>query len=150
MWKKYKSYIIEILIALAVGALSALLTKNGMREFEKVNQPFLSPPTFLFPIVWTILFILMGISAGLSYETEKRVPFVYRLSLFVNFCWSLIFFNMKAYLFAFIWLILLWVLILLTIFDYYNINKTAAYLQIPYLLWVTFAGYLTFGVWYLN
>ena len=150
MWKKYKPYIFEILIALAVGGLSALLSMNGMKTFSEVAQPALSPPMWLFPIVWSILYILMGISAGLAIKTGSRVPFSYRLSLAINFFWSIIFFNMRAYLFAFIWLILLWVVIIIMISDYYKINKTAAYLQIPYLLWVTFAAYLTFAIWLLN
>ena len=150
MWKKYKPYIIEIVIALAIGGLSALLTKNGMDDFREILKPPLSPPGILFPIVWTILYVLMGISAGRCYKKAHFVPFSYRLSLFVNFLWSIIFFNMKAYLFAFIWLILLFVLIVLMIARYLKIDKTAAYLQIPYLLWVIFAGYLTFGVWLLN
>lgn len=150
MLKKYKPYIFEILLALSVGGLSALLTKNSMQNFERVLKPPLSPPGFLFPIVWSILFILMGISAGLSKKTEGKVPFSYRLSLVVNFFWSIIFFNMQAYLFAFIWLLLLLVIIVIMIFDYLKINKTAAYLQIPYVLWVCFAGYLTFFIWLLN
>ncbi len=150
MWKKYKPYIVEIIIALAVGGLSALLTKNGMADFENVAKPPLSPPPILFPIVWSILYVLMGISAGLSLKTAYRVPYAYRLSLIVNFFWSIIFFNMKAYFFAFVWLILLGILVIVTIIDYYKINKTAAYLQIPYLLWIIFAGYLTFSIWLLN
>ena len=92
----------------------------------------------------------MGISAGMIYEKSGNVPFVYRLSLIVNFLWSIIFFNMEAYLFAFIWLLLLLVLIIMTIVDYFKISKNAAYLQIPYLLWVIFAGYLNLAIWYLN
>ncbi|MBR4172823.1 MAG: tryptophan-rich sensory protein, partial [Clostridia bacterium] len=79
--RKYKPYIIEILIALAVGGLSAYLTKDAMASFEALNQPPLAPPSYLFPIVWTILFVLMGISAGIVYTKSGSVPFVYRLSL---------------------------------------------------------------------
>ena len=150
MLKKYKPYIIEILIALAVGGLSAYFTKDSMADFEALTKPPLTPPGFLFPIVWAILFVLMGISAGMVYKSSGNVPFVYRLSLIVNFLWSIIFFNMEAYLFAFIWLLLLFVLIILTILEYSKVNKTAAYLQIPYLLWVAFAGYLNFFIWFLN
>ena len=148
--KKYKPYIIEILIALAVGGLSAYLTKDSMETFNSLVKPPLSPPSYLFPIVWAILFILMGISAGMVYKKSGSVPFIYRLSLIVNFLWSIIFFNMEAYLFAFVWLLLLLVLIILTIIEYSKIDKTAAYLQIPYLIWVCFAGYLNFFIWYLN
>lgn len=148
--KKYKPYIIEILIALAVGGLSAFFTKDSMAHFETLIKPPLAPPGYLFPIVWTVLFILMGISAGIIYTKSGSVPFIYRLSLIVNFLWSIIFFNMEAYLFAFIWLLLLLVLIILTIAEYSKIDKTAAYLQIPYLIWVCFAGYLNFFIWLLN
>lgn len=150
MLKKYRPYIIEILIALFVGGLSAYLTKDAMSDFEALAKPPLSPPGFLFPIVWTVLFVLMGISAAIVYEKSGRVPFIYRLSLIVNFLWSIIFFNMEAYLFAFIWLLLLLVLIIMTIIDYSKISKAAAYLQIPYLIWVIFAGYLNLFIWYLN
>lgn len=148
--KKYKPYIIEILIALAVGGLSAYLTKDSMEAFDALIKPPLSPPSFLFPIVWTILFILMGVSAGMVHEKSGSVPFVYRLSLVVNFFWSIIFFNMEAYLFAFVWLLLLLGLIILTIIEYSKVSKTAAYLQLPYLIWVCFAGYLNFFIWFLN
>ena len=150
MLKKYRPYIIEILIALLVGGLSAYLTKDAMSDFEALAKPPLSPPGFLFPVVWTVLFVLMGISAAIVYEKSGSVPFIYRLSLIVNFLWSIIFFNMGAYLFAFIWLLLLLLLIAMTIIEYSKVSKTAAYLQIPYLLWVIFAGYLNFFIWYLN
>ena len=111
----------------------------------------------LFPIVWGILFVLMGISSAIVYEkreTDKEASQealkVYALQLAVNFSWTIIFFNMQAYLFAFIWLIVLWVLIILMIIKFKKISPTAAYLQIPYLLWVTFAGYLTLMIYLLN
>ncbi len=157
MFKKIKPYIVSVLIALAVGGLSAFFTRNSMDLYRDIITPPLAPPGWLFPVVWTILFILMGISAAIIYtdktapETEKRSAlYTYALSLLVNFFWSLIFFNLRAFLFAFIWLLLLLYLIIRTIMKYYKINKTAAYLQIPYLIWVTFAGYLTFAIWYLN
>ncbi len=150
MLKKYKPYIIQILIALAVGGLVAFLTRNSMSVYEEVIKPPLSPPPILFPIVWTILYTLMGISAAMVYNTVGRVPFVYYLQLFVNFIWPLIFFNMQAFLFSFIWILLLWVLIIAMIAEFYSINKTAAFLQIPYLIWVTFAAYLNFAIWLLS
>lgn len=111
MWQKIKPYFISILIALGVGGLSALLTRNSMDIYEKTNQPPLSPPSILFPIVWSILFILMGISAAIIYTRKDEEPsgvrdslVVYVISLLFNFFWSIIFFNMQAYLFAFIWL----------------------------------------------
>ncbi len=152
-----KTYIISVLIALGVGGLSALLTSGNMSLYEEIVTPALSPPSILFPIVWTILYILMGVSAAIIFNTTKaptsqraEALFTYIISLAVNFFWSIIFFNMRMYFFAFVWLVLLWVLILKTILEYHQINKLAAYLQIPYLIWVTFAGYLTFSIFLLN
>lgn len=157
MWKKIKPYLFSILIALGVGGLSALLTKGNMQIYQQIKKPPLSPPMMAFPIVWGILFVLMGISSAIIYvKREQNRPEVlsalriYGLQLIVNFFWSLIFFNMQAYLFAFIWLLLLWALIWVMIFQFKKISPTAAYLQIPYLLWVTFAGYLTLMVFLLN
>lgn len=157
MKEKIKTYIVSIAIALAVGGLSALLTRNSMMLYDTIITPPLSPPSFIFPIVWTVLFILMGISAAIIYldrtasvPRKKSALYTYALSLAVNFFWSIIFFNLRAFLFAFIWLLLLLYLIIKTILKYHKINPLAAYLQIPYLLWVTFAGYLTFAIWILN
>lgn len=154
---KIKPYIISILIALATGALSALLTSGNMDLYSTIITPPLAPPAVLFPIVWTILYILMGINAALIYNTQnvaehekKTALYIYAISLLFNFFWSIIFFNNRQFLFAFIWLLILWILIILTIIKYYKINPVAAYLQIPYLLWVTFAAYLNFAIWYLN
>lgn len=157
MWKKLKPYIISILVALGTGGLSAFLTKNSMEVYKNINQPPLAPPMILFPIVWLILFILMGISSAIIYTKRSTNPrealsglIIYGLQLIVNFFWSIIFFNMQAYLFAFIWLLLLWVLIIMMILQFRKISPLAAYLQIPYLLWVTFAGYLNIMIFLLN
>ncbi len=156
MKEKIKSYLFFILSALAVGGLSAFFTRNSMSIYDDILTPPLSPPSIVFPIVWTILFTLMGISAAMVYNSaapqkqKETALLTYALSLAVNFFWSLIFFNLRAFLFAFLWLLLLLYLIIKTILQYYKINKTAAYLQIPYAVWVTFAGYLTLGIWWLN
>lgn len=157
MWKKLKPYIILILVALGTGGLSAFLTKNSMEVYKNINQPPLAPPMILFPIVWLILFILMGISSAIIYTKRSTNPrealsglIIYGLQLIVNFFWSIIFFNMQAYLFAFIWLLLLWVLIIMMILQFRKISPLAAYLQISYLLWVTFAGYLNIMIFLLN
>ena len=153
---KWKPFILCLLIPLAVGGLSALLTQSSMAHFEALNQPPLSPPSWLFPVVWTILFILMGIASYLVYnarQPQRQVRAalgVYGVQLAFNFCWTLIFFNLSLYLFAFIWLVLLWLLILLTLIRFYRLSKTAGYLLLPYLLWVTFAGYLNFAIFLLN
>lgn len=156
MKEKIKSYVFFILSALAVGGLSAFFTRNNMDINNDLLMPPLSPPPILFPIVWSILFILMGISAAMIYnsdapKSQKNTALnIYALSLAVNFSWNIIFFNLRAFGFAFFWLLLLLFLIILTIIKYFKIQKIAAYLQIPYALWVTFAGYLTAGIWWLN
>ncbi len=152
----YKKLIICILIPLLVGGISALLTRNSMATFESVAKPPLSPPGWLFPVVWTILYILMGIASYLISTSKGPKTLsdsalaIYGLQLVFNFFWSIIFFNMEAYLFAFVWLIALWLLILWTTVAFYKIDKTAGLLMIPYLIWVTFAGYLNLGIYLLN
>ncbi len=141
-------------ISLGVGALSAIVSNAGMDSFKSAEHPPLTPPDFLFPIVWTILFILMGISAYLIFESSSdlRTPalVLYGVQLAVNFFWPVFFFTFQAYLWSFIWILLLWVLIIAMIVIFSKISKPAAILQIPYLLWVTFAAYLNFGVYLLN
>ena len=157
MIKKFnlnKSLIISILIPLFVGLVSSLLSINSFNNFNLLNKPPLSPPGWLFPIVWTILYILMGISSYLVYE-ENDVHSdcclkIYFLSLFINFLWSPIFFTLELRLFAFIFIVVLDLLVAYTIFFYYKVNKKAAYLQIPYLVWVLFATYLNLAIYILN
>lgn len=157
MQNKIRPYAASVVIALAVGGLSALLTAGSMDLYSQIVQPPLAPPSFLFPVVWTVLFILMGISAAMIYLEKDNMPkevtkalIIYAINLFLNFFWSIIFFNMRAFLLAFIWLVLLWVTILIMIIKFYRIKPIAGLLQIPYLLWVTFAGYLTFAIYLLN
>ncbi len=157
MKKETKSYIIAVLIPLIVGGVSALLTSGNMNLYDKIIQPPLAPPPVLFPIVWTVLYVLMGISSGIIYNSKNGTAAqrnnalaVYGLQLFVNFFWSIIFFNLNAFLFSFILIIVLWLFVILMIIRFYKIDKTAAYLQIPYLLWVTFAAYLTLAIYILN
>lgn len=146
----------SIAIPIVMGAAAGFLTRNAMQDFEALNQPPLSPPGWLFPIVWTILYILMGISAYMikvadaSTEDIDDALTIYRYQLIVNFLWPVFFFNFGWYLFAFVWLILLWILVIFMIRKFYTISKPAAYLNIPYLIWLTFAAYLNFGVWWLN
>ena len=154
--KPWKVYTNSILAAEAVGALSGFLTKDGMKLFnEQVTQPPLSPPSFLFPIVWGILYALMGIGAARirmappSDDRSKGLG-IYIIQLIVNFFWSLIFFNMQRFAFAFLWLLLLWSLVAWMIIVFRKTDRLAAWLQLPYLLWLTFAAYLNLGVWYLN
>lgn len=150
----WKALIISLLISFGVAGLSAFLTMKNMDIYKQLVQPPLAPPGFLFPIVWTILFALMGISAYMVYKSggEKvgSALAVYGLQLVFNFFWTIIFFNVRNYLFAFIWLIALLILIATMIIKFYDINKTAGLLQIPYFLWVMFAGYLNLAIYLLN
>ncbi len=156
MKNKIKAYTLGILIPLAVGFLSAYLTRGSMNIYQSLKTPPLSPPSILFPIVWTVLYILMGIGSAIIYtsrakqKNKNEALTIYALQLAVNFFWSLIFFNKRAFLFSFIWLLLLLFLIIAMIISFKKIGKTAAYLQIPYLLWVSFAGYLNLGIYLLN
>lgn len=151
-FKKYGSLIVAILIPLAVGALSALLTGDAMRDFAAVEQPPLSPPGFLFPIVWTVLYILMGISSFRVWKKQRRASglTVYAVSLVFNFFWSIFFFVCGLYLLSLIWLLVLWILVLICTAMFYKIDRPAGLLQIPYCLWCAFALYLNFGVFLLN
>ena len=156
MNKNLKSLISSIVLPLLVGGIAALFTSNAMQEFAVLNQPPLSPPAWLFPVVWTILYALMGISAYLIQASDgnpedfSKALTLYYYQLIANFLWSIFFFNFQWYFFSFIWILLLWVLIILMISSFDKIAKAAAYLNLPYLLWVTFAAYLNFGVWWLN
>lgn len=154
--KEWRPYIISALIAMAVGGLSALLSMDGMEAYStSVVKPPLTPPGWIFGVVWSVLYALMGISAAKIWlsgnsEAKGKGLNLYVAQLIVNFFWSLIFFNAQAYGFALVWLLLLWVLVLLMILQFAKVDKKAAYLQIPYLIWLTFAVYLNFGVWVLN
>lgn len=145
-----------IALPLLVGGVSALLTRESMMLFESVQKPPLSPPGWLFPVVWTILYTLMGIASYLVLTSEApkeevgRAINVYLYQLLVNFLWSTWFFNLQWYFFAFFWLVLLWGMILITLVRFYRISTPAGYLMVPYLLWVTFAGYLNLGIALLN
>lgn len=152
----WKTYLVWILFTEAVGALSGLLTRDAAEIYTKViEQPPLAPPAIVFPIVWGILYALMGIGAARIYEAppspeRTRSLRLFLIQLALNFFWSIIFFNFQAFGLALIWLLLLWVLILLMIASFSEVDKPAAWLQLPYLLWVTFAAYLNFAVWTLN
>lgn len=156
MKENTKLLIKSLALPLLTGAVAGLLTRNAMQDFEALIKPPLSPPGWLFPVVWTILYALMGYSAYLiqtsNADAEKKSDalMLYHYQLIVNFLWSIFFFNFGWYLFSLLWLLLLWVLIILMIRSFSQISKTAAYLNIPYLLWVTFAAYLNAGIWLLN
>ena len=151
-----KLLIKSIALPLLVGLISGLLTRNAMQDFQTLVKPPLAPPGWLFPVVWTILYTLMGISAYLIQtssadpEAKSDALMIYRYQLIVNFLWPVLFFSFGWYLFAFAWILLLWGLVILMIWDFSKISKTAAYLNIPYLIWLTFAAYLNGAIWWLN
>lgn len=150
---QWKKLILCIAIPLAAGGLAGLLIRNSMETFQSLNKPALSPPGWLFPVVWTILYILMGIASYLILTSEKpnqSALVFYGIQLIFNFFWSIIFFNFEAYLFSFVWLIILWVLILATMILFFRVSEPSGYLLLPYLLWVTFAGYLNLYIYLLN
>ena len=145
-----------IAIPVIIGALSGIITSSAMDSFNSLDKPPLSPPSWLFPVVWTILFVLMGIasyfalmSTGRQSEITSAMIF-YAVQLVFNFLWSVFFFNFGFLWFAFIWLVALWLLILITAVKFYALSPVAGYLMIPYILWVSFAGYLNFAIAYLN
>jgi len=153
---KKKLLALCVAVPLAVGGLAALLTRGGMRDFQMLNQPPLTPPPWAFAVVWTILYALMGAASYLVLTSRRNrravrtALTVYGVQLAANFLWTIIFFNLKWYFFAFLWLLCLWALIALTLSSFYRIRRPAGILLIPYLLWATFAAYLNLGVWRLN
>lgn len=190
-----KQFAIAIAIPVTLGALAAFLTRGNMNIYDDIVVPPLAPPMKLFPIAWTILYILMGISSGLvfrqrilhtPYASREKRPtgametsrspglsrttaryqeseaaikqkeavfdalYVYATQLFLNFFWSIFFFNMRTFLFAFIWLLMLWIAVLVMILKFKKLSTPAGLLQIPYLIWISFAGYLNFAIYWLN
>ena len=154
--RNWKLYAFWIIFTEAVGGLSGWLTREGTELYRTaIIKPPLSPPGIVFPIVWSILFALMGVGAARIYlspasNTRSRALGIFLLQLAFNFFWSIIFFNLQNFGLALLWLVALWVLILWMLKSFHAIDPLSTWLQIPYLLWVTFAAYLNFGVWRLN
>ncbi len=155
MDKNIKKRLLSWAIPLAVGGLATLLS-GGTRLYQTINQPPLSPPGWVFPLVWTALYIAMGeaayrvLTSGADKDQIRKALIAYGVQLFLNFLWPLFFFGGQMYLTAFIILILLWIAIFITTRRFSRIDETAGDLMLPYLLWVTFAGYLNLGVFLLN
>ena len=153
---KWKTLIVSVAIPLIVGGISALVTRNSMQNFEQISKPALSPPGWLFPIVWSILFILMGIASYLVVTSNANIKEqgsalkFYAIQLIFNFFWSIWFFNLQAYWFAFVWLVALLILIIATTVKFWRISKPACLLMLPYIAWVLFAGYLNLGIALIN
>ncbi len=152
----WKPYLFWILFTEAVGGLAGLLTREATEIYTStIVKPPLSPPAIVFPIVWAILYALMGIGAARVWlaplsPARTRSIRLFLLQLGFNFFWSILFFNFQAFGFAFFWLAVLWILIVRMTLSFYEVDRLAAWLQLPYLLWVLFAAYLNFGVWKLN
>ncbi len=149
---KISIYIRSILLTVIGGAIVGIITSQSI-DYNVLKQPPLAPPSALFPIVWTILYILMGVSYGIlksKEQTDKDIDLIYYGQLIVNYLWSFIFFVFKWRFFAILWIVLLAVLVIVMIARFYRKDKTAGLLQIPYLLWVLFATYLTIGIYFLN
>lgn len=150
--EKLKIYAKSILVPVIVGGVVGILISSFI-DYDSLQKPFLSPPSITFPIVWTILYILMGISYGRLKEkslVDKDISTIYYVQLAVNALWSIFFFILKWRFFAFIWILLLDILVGIMIFRFYKKDKLSGLLQIPYILWTLFATYLNLGVYLLN
>ena len=149
---KVKIYTKSILIPVAVGLLVGAITSSSI-EYNTLIKPVLAPPSILFPIVWTILYVLMGVSYGIletKFLIDTEINFIYYFQLLVNALWSIIFFIFEWRLFAILWLLILILLIIMMIIKFYQRDKIAGLLQIPYLLWSLFASYLNLAIYFLN
>ena len=148
----FKIYLKSIVIPVIVGAVVGFII-SGYIDYNSLIQPPLAPPSIAFPIVWTILYVLMGVSYGIldsNSLVDSNINLIYYLQLFVNALWSIFFFVLKWRFFSFLWILLLLVLVIIMILEFYNKNKIAGLLQIPYLLWIVFATYLNFAIYVLN
>lgn len=149
-----------MVLPLAVGGIASFLTSNAMIQFNAFNQPPLSPPAWLFSVVWTILYLLMGAASYLLYKyvpandaeatMRKAALVVYGVQLAINFAWSLVFFGAKAHWVAFAMLMVMWVLIIALVVMTFRMNKAAGWMLTPYLAWTTFAAYLNLMIAILN
>ncbi|MCI9576540.1 MAG: tryptophan-rich sensory protein [Clostridiales bacterium] len=151
---RLKPLLVSLAISLGVGLIAGLLTSGSMDFYQEIQRPPLSPPGWVFPVAWTLLYLLMGLSSYLVWNSESlarhRALTLYGAQLGVNFLWPIFFFCLHWIFFSFLWLAFLWILVAFLIRAFLKVNKLAAYLQIPYLIWLTFAGYLNLGIFFLN
>lgn len=151
---KWKPFLVCLLLPLALGAVVSVITMNSMDAFASLAKPPLSPPGWLFPVVWTILYLMMGYASYrifISGDPARRDALrLYGVQLFLNLVWPILFFSFGWYGFSFAWLMALWITVLLTLLRFRAIDPAAGYLLIPYLVWLTFAAYLNLGVFLLN
>ena len=160
MLKKLKPYIFSFLFTFGIALLSNYFSSDSSTVYDNIVKPSLSPPPYLFGVVWPILYVLMAISAGLIYNSvcnndqcranKKSAIVLYIVQLIVNGIWPILFFQFEMFALSFIWILILWILILKMILEFHKINKVAAYMMVPYLLWVTFAAYLNLMIAILN
>ncbi|MDD3225785.1 MAG: tryptophan-rich sensory protein [Clostridium sp.] len=154
--KNIGDLIISIIIAEGVGILGGILGMTNSINYMEFKKPSFSPPSCVFPIVWTILYLFMGIAAyrvwikGKQGEKITKAGVLYIIQLILNFLWPIIFFRFELYGVAFFELLLLLVIVIMTAFEFYKIDKIAGYLMIPYILWLLFAGVLNYSIWMLN
>lgn len=149
---KFKVYLKAILTTVIIGGVIGLIISKSI-DYSSLKKPFLAPPSILFPIMWTILYVLMGVSYGIIVNKNLVDPptkLIYYVQLFVNAMWSIIFFSLKWRLFAFFWIVLLDILVIIMIKQFCKKDKTAGLLQVPYLLWILFATYLNLSIYLLN
>ena len=155
MWKKIRPAVGFSAAALAAGGLAGYISSGAMKGYEALRQPPLAPPGWIFPAVWTLLYILMGVSAGIVWrrgagQARREALWLWGVQLFFNFSWTLIFFDLQWRLFAFVWLAALLVLVLAMNSRFARISRAAGRLNVPYILWLCFAAYLNMGVYVLN
>lgn len=145
--------IISILVPNIIGLVIGLLTSSNT-NYNNFISPSFAPPGWVFPVAWTILYTLMGISYYLIFTShnpnKNKALNIYKIQLAVNYFWSILFFNLNLKLLSFLWVILLIILVIIMIIKFYNINKNAAYIQMPYLLWLIFAAVLNLSIYILN
>lgn len=151
---KLKTYAVSLGITFIVGGLGAVVTYSGMEQYSLLEKPFLSPPSWLFPVVWSILFLLMAVSAARVYlkggEGSRTALVVYVCQLAANFLWCVFFFGLEAYFVAFFWLLLLLALVITTAVLFFRIDRLSGLLMIPYILWLCFAAYLNLAIAVIN
>lgn len=149
-----KKLLFYIITTILIGVIPSIFVFKSMNIYNSLNRPPLSPPSIVFPIAWTILYILMGISIYIIMQSKRKLKknarLIYYIQLATNALWTPIFFGFKEYFLAFLWILMLIVFVITMILTFYKISKKAAYIQIPYLLWLLFASYLNFGVFVLN
>ncbi|MCH5304273.1 MAG: tryptophan-rich sensory protein [Ruminococcus sp.] len=151
-WNKIKTYIISILVPVVLGGIVGFFI-SGFMDYDELIQPVLAPPGWLFPVAWTILYILMGVSYGILKDkmlANSSISGIYYVQLFVNLLWPIIFFVFKWRLLAFIWIVVLDILVIIMTTRFYSKNKVSGLLQLPYVAWILFATYLNLGIYILN